>query len=82
MTVVPRFELMDTSMIVKVRVHVWVSELIGTAPICVNGHHGPFWKPDLYKEDLSNPISGVWWFTPPLHLTKLKKMCVQMKRDP
>lgn len=49
MTIVPRFELMDTSMIVKVRVHVWVSELIGTAPICVNGHHGQFWKPDLYK---------------------------------
>lgn len=81
MTVVPRFELMDTSMIVKVRVHVWVSGLIGTAPICVNGHHGPFWKPDLYK-DLLNPISGVWWFTPPLHSDKVKKNVCPDERDP
>lgn len=42
MTIVPRFELMDTSMTVKVRVHVWVSEFIGTAPICVKGRHRQF----------------------------------------
>lgn len=30
------FELMDTRVFVKVRVHMWVSEPVGTVPICVN----------------------------------------------
>lgn len=82
MTLVLRFEFMDTRVFVKVTVHVgWVSELVGTVPTCVNMQPWAILETRVNKEELLSPNLQSWWFTPPLHPRKLKNVCPDGKRS-
>lgn len=83
MTIVLRFELMDTRVFVKVTVHVgWVSEPVGTVPTCVNMQPWAILETRVNKEELLSPNFRSWWFTPPLHPRKSKNVCPDGKRSP